>query len=229
MTIILHRDQFRLKDALTVSVGIETLLAIEMTAIFLTNLVQTEMVHLPQKLRKQVVKHFFPIPLMTADLQHGNRIWSLADKHLLIHIQPNAYHTVANQCSAQTVLYQDAANLEVAHIDIVGPFDVYLFLQHPRQIAAHGLCYGHGDDILVMRRDILRMNENTEGEILAHFTFPVIRALATPLTLEFCPRDSHLLIVSRCVTAEEIIRAVSFFKMYDFTIHICPTKVEKKE
>ena len=107
----------------------------------------------------------------------------------LIDIETHADDAIFDDTTQQPVLYQDATELLVAHIDVVGPLDTDR-LHILRDNLGDAVSHSHRHQKLPVDGDIRRMNQHREEQVLATLRLPRVRATASSRRLIIGP-DSH--------------------------------------
>ena len=123
------------------------------------------------------------VHFLTVFQAYGGRIGQVGGKFHLIDIDADAdvcaYQTVAGQC----VLKQHAANLLVAHVEVVGPFDRDI----AAEVFADSLRAGHGNGLceaeLPVGREVQVAQPHANKQVGAVFGLPFVAALSASFGL----------------------------------------------
>ena len=131
---------------------------------------------------REAAEHFFAIDGATDDLPERNGIRRVADKLLLVEVEPDADEGGGDLRAAEGVAQEHAGDFAVVMINVVGPLHADAF-----GVGVEGVRDGEAGDFgekkLLAGGDVLWSKEETEEEVFAARTFPHGVHLSVPVGL----------------------------------------------
>ena len=142
-------------------------------------------------------------------------------KLTLIDVQSDTDDAVFDGIALQLVLNENAGNLGITPVNVVGPLDANIADVLPQRLAE---CQrnSHGDVELTRDLDVSGVEQQGKRQVLASFRLPRVGATATSSRLVVGPYHH----VAFAVRFQPVVGRVCFVNMNDIPVHVA--KLRKK-
>ena len=174
------------------------------------------------EMMREAAEHFFAIDGATDDLPERNGIRRVADKLLLVEVEPDADEGGGDLRAAEGVAQEHAADFAVVMINVVGPFHADAF-----GVGVEGVRDGEAGDFgekkLLAGGDVLRPKEEAEEEVFAARTFPHGVHLSVPVGLVVGCDELHftgVLVVEKYFFVRGVLVRRVFSVLFCFLVFI---------
>ena len=136
------------------------------------------------------MQHCLPVAFMLQYLAHRHGVWRIADKLLLVDVQPDTDYGLAYSAFGESVFYQYAADFSVAGIYVVGPLHARFYSE-----VSHCTVYGdgslHRDYKLLLCRNVFRSVPHGEREVFSRLAFPLVASASASGSLTLGSDDKQ--------------------------------------